>query len=220
MIIEQIFKLFYKILDIIFPEACENCNKFLIYPEKVYCNKCLNKMDLSLKKEFSINLLNNIWYISDYSNLSKIIIETKMFYRKNALIYFLNHIKSKIDFTEITKNIDLIIPVPLQKYKYKERSFNQSEIIANQLFNNLNKVNSKILKKIKITKDQKNLDSKKRTINLSGAFELVDKNLILNKKILIVDDVITTGSTIKEITQLLLKSGSSEVSAFSLLKVK
>ncbi|MFW5891188.1 MAG: ComF family protein, partial [bacterium] len=110
-------------------------------------------------------------------------------------------------------------PVPLTKKKYKDRGFNQSELISKYCFDFSKKIKVDLLHKIKNTKDQKQLESEERSRNLVNAFELSNKEIIQGKRILIVDDVITTGSTIKTVAELLVKSGCKEVNVFSLFKV-
>lgn len=221
MIIERIQNLFYKFLDIIFPENCRICNSFIVHPEKVICRNCLEKYStIGIHPiEKKILHLKKIWYITKYSDLAVILLEAKERYRKDALVYLIDFLKAQIiSLTEITNNIDIIIPVPLTKYKKKERGFSQSEIIASKFFIGSGKVDNDIVTKIKNTKDQKSLSRLERMENLKGAFSLNNPNKIFNKRILVVDDVLTTGSTISEIAELLLTNGCKEVYAFCIFK--
>lgn len=104
--------------------------------------------------------------------------------------------------------IDLVIPVPSQKKTLKERGYNQSELLAEELAKLLNCDCADIVTKTKVTADQKTLKYAKRLTNLEGSFELTDKKIVKNKTVLIVDDIMTTGSTLNEIAKLLKEKAS------------
>jgi len=112
--------------------------------------------------------------------------------------------------------IDLIIPVPLHHLKKAERGYNQSEFIVKGISNKLNISYSTIaLKRVRYTETQTAFNIEEREKNISNAFRVKSKNKIVGKNILIVDDVITTGSTIKECGKALLEDGAKSVYACS-----
>ena len=107
---------------------------------------------------------------------------------------------------------DLVIPVPMNKIKRIKRLYNHSQILAENIGNVLKKrVRSDILLKIKHTKPQTGLSKAQRLKNLVGAFKIQNGTSITNKRILLVDDVITTSSTASLCAKLLKKAGASEV---------
>lgn len=106
----------------------------------------------------------------------------------------------------------VLIPIPLDKRRLKERGFNQSEEIAKNLSETLKiPLISNNLTKIKKTLPQVELSKKEREKNIKNAFALKNPAEIKRKKILLVDDVYTTGSTMEEASQLLRKAGAKEV---------
>jgi competence protein ComFC len=106
----------------------------------------------------------------------------------------------------------IIVPVPLTKKKLKKRGFNQSEEIAKELAKNLSiPLLSDCLIKEKETPAQMELKKEARQNNLKGVFSISDPGRIRGKKILLVDDVYTTGSTMQECASVLKKAGSQEV---------
>lgn len=114
------------------------------------------------------------------------------------------------DLTEV----DLIIPVPLHRFRYIERGFNQAEIIANELSKVIDKpVLAKCLRRSKNTKPQKDLSDKQRPLNMLKAFKVNNKysDKINSKKILLVDDIYTTGATMDGCAKVLLDNGAREV---------
>ena len=114
--------------------------------------------------------------------------------------------------TENIWNESILIPVPMEKKKMKNRGYNQSEELAKEL--------SKILQiplslnnliKIKQTLPQIKLSAKERQENLKNAFSINNPEELKNKKIFLVDDVYTTGSTMEECAKTLKESGAKQV---------
>jgi ComF family protein len=117
-----------------------------------------------------------------------------------------------------SQKIDLIIPMPLHKKRNNWRGYNQSQIIAQAISKDLNIPISEALIKIKNTTPQKDLSREERIKNIIGAFNVVDLKLVKDMRILLIDDVSTTGSSLKEASKTLLKSGSLEVLCLALAK--
>lgn len=108
--------------------------------------------------------------------------------------------------------IDLIVPVPISLNSFQVRGFNQTELIARQIGKDLGiKVDCHVISRIKDTPNQTELSKENRQKNLLDAFEVKDEKKVLNKSILLVDDVYTTGSTSRECTHTLLKAGADRV---------
>ena len=108
-------------------------------------------------------------------------------------------------------NIDLIVPIPLHKSRRRKRGFNQAELIAKKLGKELGiPVSVDTLFRTRKTKPQKELNDQERKSNLKNAFE-IGKNDLEFKKILLIDDIYTTGSTIDIATTILLEHGAEKV---------
>jgi ComF family protein len=106
----------------------------------------------------------------------------------------------------------LWIPVPLHKKKLRWRGFNQSAEIARELSFTLGgQLHEDALEKIKETPDQVTLQQDERKENLLGAFQLKNPAFVRGKKILLVDDVFTTGATMEECAKVLKQAGAREV---------
>jgi ComF family protein len=114
-------------------------------------------------------------------------------------------------------DIDLIIPVPLHRSKEKLRGFNQSELIAEGLSASSGlPVGKRILLRCRETQTQTRRSRYERWINVEGIFELTAPEKIAGKHILLVDDVVTTGSTIESCVNELRKAGELRVSLVAL----
>lgn len=105
--------------------------------------------------------------------------------------------------------IDVIVPVPLHRKKQKKRGYNQAEILAKEIgFRVGIPVDTTLIKRKKNTVPQKEFTRKERKKNLKNAFEVTGK--VEGKRVLIIDDIYTTGSTIDSISILLKKAGAEK----------
>ena len=106
---------------------------------------------------------------------------------------------------------DYIIAVPLFRKKEKKRGFNQAQVLAKHIGKELAiPVEKNIVARIRNTVPQKKLNDTERQKNLKGAFK-IERNVVKFKRILLVDDIFTTGSTVDEISHLLLTNGAERV---------
>lgn len=107
----------------------------------------------------------------------------------------------------------LVVPVPMYPKKELKRGYNQAELIARYVSKRLNLEGGLVLDRIRDTKTQINLTKTERLHNLSGAFLCADKELINNRNIILIDDVLTTGSTLNECARELKKEGAKNIFA-------
>lgn len=107
---------------------------------------------------------------------------------------------------------DIIIPVPLTKKRQRSRGYNQSELLANQISKNLGApVVTDVLQRTKFSRSQTELTSSERYQNLEDCFVAENPDKIKGKKILLVDDVMTTGATIEACSKILMDAGANVV---------
>lgn len=210
-----------KILDIIFPRICGMCGKIC---EQELCNHCnrtikelkRNKKHIYLTKNFDTHM-----YIFDYRDLIRQKILEYKFKEQNYLYRtFVKIVLNDKKICGFLKNYDIIIPVPIGKKRKKNRGYNQSELIARKISTNLKEIDytNKVLYKVKDTVSQSKLDREKRKENLIGSYEIRNKHQIQNKKILLFDDIYTTGSTADECSKMLIEAGAKEVGVFTIAK--
>lgn len=112
----------------------------------------------------------------------------------------------------------IITYIPISKKSMRKRAFNQCEYIAKKLskIHGLKCINT--LKKIKETKCQKQLTKKERLENIKNSFGVIDKKLIENNRFILIDDVLTTGATIKEGIRVLKENGAKEIKLLTIAK--
>ena len=152
----------------------------------------------NLKK---LRKLNNIYYIWDYNEEFKKLIFSYKYNRKKSLAKLIARlIEEEFKFIIQKEKIDFIVSVPINRKRENERGYNQVDEILKQL--NVNYVE---IKRIKNTeKMHKLLNEKLREENIRGSFRIESDFDFKNKKILLVDDIITTGATLKEIKSSIL----------------
>ena len=191
------------------PPHCPKCGRRLFGREKT-CRECDPK-DTSLEKSWSccyyedtVKDCIHLFKYSGYVGLSDVF--------RDIMINFAK--KNKIN-----SDIDIVVPVPAFGVKKRERSYNHAEVLANSLSENFNiPCDSKNLRKIKWTQSQSELDKTKRTKNLKDSFLVVDKEIFKGKNVLLVDDVYTTGATIKECAKALRDAKAGKIYSFTLAR--
>jgi len=114
-------------------------------------------------------------------------------------------------------SFDLLIPVPLHTQRLRERGFNQALLLVKELSRRTRIPYRKtILQKKKPTIPQVNLSGAERERGLRGAFQVIGKEELLGKSVLLVDDVYTTGATVNECSKVLLRGGTERVGVLTL----
>lgn len=205
------------LLDLFFPIQCLGCDKDGVW----LCQDCLRKIKINFEDKFkqigSDQNLNGTWVVTDYNNLllTKILHSFKYNFVSDLglslaelLIQFLG---DKISKGEILK-FDLIIAVPLAKKRKLWRGFNQAEILAQKVSQKFKwPLNSKVIIRKYHTHPQVGLKAVERLNNVKGIFSVTEQELIKNKKVLLIDDVITTGATMQECAKVLKQAGANEV---------
>ena len=114
---------------------------------------------------------------------------------------------------------DIIIPVPISRERQKKRGYNQSLLIAKKIANQLRaKVDINILIKQKNNVQQSTLNKQEREENVIDAYKIINQRKIIDKKILLVDDIYTTGSTVNECSKILNLAGAKKIDVFTIAK--
>ena len=113
---------------------------------------------------------------------------------------------------------DLIVPTPLHWFRYCRRGYNQADLLAQRIGRELNLPTAHLLRRKKWTRQQARLDRAERIRNLEGAFSIRDSTNCKGRCILLVDDVMTTGSTLAAGARVLLDAGAAEVNVLVLAR--
>ncbi len=133
---------------------------------------------------------------------------------------FVNFIVKNKKICGFLKNYDIIIPTPISKSRKKIRGYNQTELIARKICDKTNILHFEkdILIKTKNIVPQSTLTRKERQQNVQNAYDVINTEKIQDKKVLLFDDVYTTGSTVNECSRMLKMSGASMVDVLTIAK--
>ena len=213
-----------KILNLIYPQICGMCGKI---NKNSLCKKC----EIELKKQVENQIINNgeqiqdkyfneLMYIFKYEGqIRKLILDYKFNEKSYLYLTFVNFLLKNKKIFENIKNYDTIIPVPISKKRKKTRGYNQSLLIARKIaeLTDLELMNN-CLVKIKNIIEQSKLNKEDRIQNIQGVYELKSKQLIENKKIILIDDIYTTGSTVNECSKILKQGNPKKIGILVLAK--
>ena len=187
---------------------CENCKKNLQELEKVHIDRYKNKF------------FNEHIYMFKYEKYirEKILnykFNDKPFYYKTFTNIFITNKK----MCDILKSYDIIIPVPIHNKRRKQRGYNQTELIAKELAKGiLNLEYLNILTKNKNAKPQSMLNKEQRIENAKNVYGVIKNIDIENKKILIFDDIYTTGATANECAKVLRNKKPKKIGILTIAK--
>ena len=194
-------KIFNKILAVLFPQKCLGCKK----ENEILCPDCLGKINRP-----DTPYLKGIHIAANYQDL---VLKKALWMLKYRGVKQLAKPLAKLILERVWKKLEtenwLVVPIPLSKNKLRRRGYNQAELIARELSAN---VRADILFKKFHTKSQVEVkDKEERLANIVGSFEIKNRQIIRGEKIILIDDVLTTGATMSEAKKILKKAGAKKV---------
>ncbi len=200
-------------LDFIFLPSCGICGKI---GEGYICSKCYKNIQDYLYK----NTEEEIFYLLKYKDIiRKKMIEYKFNDKSYLHQMFCEIFLKNENACEFLKNYDIIIPVPIHKSKRKTRGYNQTELISRKISKYFNiQIDTKVLIKKKNTPMQSSLGRKDRIKNVQNVYKVVNKEKIIGKNVLIMDDIYTTGATVNECRNILQSAGAKKVGIIIIAK--
>jgi len=218
------------LLDLLFPKFCFGCQKEGVYlcddcaaglevSEYQYClcQKPLRIIRGGKCQRCSFKKLNGLYFSVSYQNtLVQALIKNfkyKPFIKELAgplaalVISHFQLLDRRPDFSGF-----ILVPIPLTKKRFRQRGFNQAEELAKELAASLNiRLSTEVLIKIKESLAQAELTNKDREKNIKDVFACKNPVLVQKRKVLLADDVYTTGATMEEAAAVLKEAGASEV---------
>ncbi|SHF52866.1 ComF family protein [Dysgonomonas macrotermitis] len=217
-------------LELFFPRLCIYCRKRLIEGEQSLCLDCLtnipytehcktenNQLEEFFAGRFPYVKIASFAYYVKGGVTQKIVHEIK--YKGNAgLGIYMGRLCGKdIKTSNELTGIDYIVPVPLHPQRLKERGYNQSLMLAQGIsFETGIEINDDNLIRIINNPSQTRNSRFQRWQNTEGIFDIKNKTIYKNKHILLIDDVVTTGSTIEICAKLLLNCEGCRISIYTL----
>jgi len=221
--------------SVLYPFICPECLKGFTAIESPLCTMC--GLPFSTKEGGDHPCGNCISSppecrmlrsIGKYSGVLRQIIYNFKYQDKPGLAHPLGEMLFHLFLTNWGKRkIDFIVPVPLHIKRFRTRGFNQSFLLvknwallgkAESKEITLPRVRKKVLIREKSTVSQTGIDRKSRIINVKNAFKVIDEACVKGKRILLIDDVYTTGATMNECAKTLKKSGALSVDGLTLAR--
>jgi ComF family protein len=218
------------LISLLFPDLCNACGKLLVTGEHNLCTHCLFDLPYTDFHLFADNkVAKQLWGRLPASDVTAM-----LFFKKGSNVQTMVHrlkYNGKMDLgfqlgqmlgarllqSSLYKEIDLIIPVPLHKRRERIRGYNQSKCIADGVGAALGvQVLNGVLTKLRSTDSQTRKGRFSRYENLKSVFHITDSSLLLNRHVLLIDDVITTGATLESCGLVLHAAGISKLSIAAL----
>lgn len=217
-------------ISLIYPDLCLGCGKLLVEGENLICFDCIvrmprtnfhkienNKVEMIFWGRVKIERASSFFIYQKGSIWQKVLHKIKYKGFKDAGYELGKNYGYELKDSDYFKDIDYIVPVPLHPKKERKRGYNQSLYIAEGLSSSLDKpVEKNNLYRSKYTNTQTKKGRYERWENVNSIFSIKSKEIYENKHILIVDDVITTGSTLEACANAILQCKGSKVSIVTL----
>ncbi len=204
-------KMIINLLNLFFPKVCLACESHLSDNELYVCTFCRNELPVT---NFHLDGDNAVAKRL-YGRVNYVHATSLLWFNKKGIVQRLLHnlkykghedvgtflgkwLGEELSLTELYKDIDVVVPVPLHKTKLRKRGYNQVDKFGKEIAQALNiEYNADVLIKIKATSTQVFKDRLKRILTHESDFSISDVHTLKGKHILLVDDIITTGATLE-----------------------
>ncbi|HNX69093.1 MAG TPA: phosphoribosyltransferase family protein [Candidatus Omnitrophota bacterium] len=217
--IESFIRLFY-------PAECEICRKMLPLEENILCATCAEALlALAIPPEETFvderfEFLDNIWTVFNYESPLKELLHGVKYARKEYLLKpCLTPSASLAQAVVSSQSYEALLPIPIDRLKFVQRHFNQSESLADMMASYLTRpITKSILVKRHPVPSQTFLGRTEREINVYGSFKVRNAQKVRGRSFLLIDDVFTTGSTANEAARVLKLQGAKRVDLLALAR--
>lgn len=211
------------ILDLLFPPRCVFCSDVLTRVGDGICENCQKELPWIVgqtaeqKFEFISLCASPLWY----QGVVRESIHRYKFSNRSMYAKPYGRLVAQCITDHLSGKYDLITWVPLSGKSLKKRGYDQAMLLAMAASLELNDVAVETLRKKRNTDAQSSLkEESERRANVLGAYEIVDPVLVQGKRILLIDDVVTTGSTLSECARILRTHGASDVVCTTLCRAR
>jgi competence protein ComFC len=201
--------------DLLFPPQCLVCGGPMVF----LCETCLARIRAKISiKESRVSGLEKVLSLMDYADPIKHLIWLCKFRNKKVLLPLIAKLIADA-FTEELKNIDMIVPVPIHPHKLKQRGFNQAEeLIRTTAECNHIPLLINVLSRQAETHALYDLNRTERGQMIRGSMSCTSPGNVKGKTILLFDDIVTTGATLRECARLLREHGSGKILGLTICK--
>ncbi len=202
----------HRLLTLLFPPRCVMCRCFLGNDETDLCRDCREKAPVFEKSNLKLSFVAGwtaVWYYKDMVRSS--LLRYKFSGRRHYASAYGRALAVKLQ-KAYPEGFDILTYVPIASLRRFRRGFDQVEVLCDAVGNELGVLPVKSLKKIRNIPPQSGMgDVYRRRANVLGAYKVLCPDKIRGKRILLLDDIITTGATASECAKMLLTAGAKEV---------
>ena len=199
-------------LSWLFPEKCVLCGRILTREELDLCGKCRvggPDCPISKTKYPFLDEWTALWYYE--SDVRRSLLRYKFYGKRNLAAAYARLLGMKL-LTEDRADFDVLTWIPISKKRLRKRGFDQVQLLAEKLGKELGVTPVATLQKVRHNKQQSRITGyAQRKANVLGAYEVIAPAAVAGKRILLLDDILTTGATAGECARVLLTAGAKEV---------
>ena len=209
-------EVFGSVIDFIFPPACPVCGG-AFNARDIICPDCIDAItecsNSYIPPERNLTHVDNISILLPYDSICRTLIHALKYHGMKSTGQVLGKLMAKKTMKDCSPaENSCIVPVPLHPSKLKERGYNQSERLAEGFASFTGfEVCDNLLSRTKHTGTQTALDHEQRALNVRNAFRYSGEKSLSGRPVIIIDDVMTTGSTISECAKALRDGGAGEI---------
>lgn len=197
---------------LLYPEKCVLCGQILRKEELDLCRKCrVEQPDCPISREKYpyLDSWTALWYYQD--TVRRSLLKYKFYGRRNYAAAYGRLLSMKL-MREDRTNVDVITWIPISEKRKRKRGFDQVELLAQKLEAELQIEAKPLLWKRRDNPQQSRIQGNaQRRANVLGAYEAINREWIEGRRILLLDDILTTGATAGECARILLEGGAKEV---------
>jgi len=210
------------LLDLLFPPRCAFCGRLLEKEETTgICTICTQQIGLARKNTKGIDLLDRVIWAVDYEDLVREALHDYKFNSQRDKAAAFANLMTGVVWGWEDAEFDLLTYVPTNKSNLRKRGFHHTALLAEEMGKRMELPVVETMCKLRRTKAMFGLEPAARRANILGAIGLsCDPDLVCGKRILLVEDIITTGATVSECARILKEAGASEVSVVALAGAK
>lgn len=205
-------KLYHFLMELLFPPKCILCRQILKSGEMDLCGDCRADAPEYPGKKINIRFLDSfaaVWYYE--GNVRGSILRYKFYNARSYALSYGRILGMKL-LREYPEGFDVLTWVPVSRLRKLRRGYDQVELLARAVGRELELSPIPTLKKIRNNRPQSRLkDPAARKANVLGAYRMLDDVDVKGKRVLLLDDILTTGATAGECARVLLTAGASEV---------
>ena len=199
-------------LKLLFPPKCPLCRRVLTHAQADLCPECAKSAPFFTKEKIKLSFIarwTSVWYYKD--DVRQSLLRYKFGRQRAYAQSYSRLLAQKLRQTGMDK-ADALVWVPISRLRKWRRGFDQVELLAQNLSRELDIPALPVLKKVRHTPPQSRLKyAAQRRANVLGAYAVTDPQTVRGKRLLLLDDILTTGATVTECARVLTQAGPVQI---------